>query len=80
MTGAALGRGLPLTTPVPRGNPGSRALQPVWSEWRPDAMVEDVNYTMIADVQIAEEPKTQVQTDNISVLRQEHPEQVQTKY
>ncbi|MEZ1606079.1 complement resistance protein TraT, partial [Klebsiella pneumoniae] len=35
-----------------------------------DAMVEDVNYTMITDVQIAERTKTQVQTDNVAVLRQ----------
>ncbi|WP_410318337.1 complement resistance protein TraT [Klebsiella pneumoniae] len=40
-----------------------------------DAMVEDVNYTMITDVQIAERTKTQVQTDNVAVLRQEHPAQ-----
>jgi hypothetical protein len=33
-------------------------------------MVEDVNYTMITDVQIAERTKTQVQTDNVAVLRQ----------
>ncbi|HBY1094097.1 TPA: complement resistance protein TraT, partial [Klebsiella pneumoniae] len=32
--------------------------------------VEDVNYTMITDVQIAERTKTQVQTDNVAVLRQ----------
>ena len=35
-----------------------------------DAMVEDVNYTMITDVQISERAKTQVQTDNVAVLRQ----------
>ncbi|PHI28480.1 complement resistance protein TraT [Budvicia aquatica] len=35
-----------------------------------DAMVEDVNYTMITDVQISERTKTSVTTDNIAVLRQ----------
>lgn len=38
-----------------------------------DAMVEDVNYTMITDVQISERAKTQVQTDNVAVLRQGPP-------
>lgn len=35
-----------------------------------DAMVEDVNYTMVTDVQIAERTSTKVQTDNVVVLRQ----------
>lgn len=35
-----------------------------------DAMVEDVNYTMITDVQIAERTKTTVTTDNVAALRQ----------
>lgn len=35
-----------------------------------DAMVEDVNYTMVTDVQIAERTSTKVQTDNVAVLRQ----------
>ena len=35
-----------------------------------DAMVEDVNYTMVTDVQIAERTSTNVQTDNVAVLRQ----------
>lgn len=35
-----------------------------------DAMVEDVNYTMVTDVQIAERTSTKIQTDNVAVLRQ----------
>ncbi|HAL6644965.1 TPA: hypothetical protein H6U85_004893 [Escherichia coli] len=35
-----------------------------------DAMVEDVNYTMITDVQIAERTKSTVTTDNVAALRQ----------
>ena len=35
-----------------------------------DAMVEDVNYTMITDVQIAERTKATVTTDNVAALRQ----------
>ncbi|ENM2992689.1 complement resistance protein TraT [Salmonella enterica] len=35
-----------------------------------DALVEDVNYTMITDVQIAERSKSTVTTDNVAALRQ----------
>ncbi|HFO9414999.1 TPA: complement resistance protein TraT, partial [Escherichia coli] len=35
-----------------------------------DAMVEDINYTMITDVQIAERTRTCVRTDNVAALRQ----------
>ncbi|ECE7751436.1 complement resistance protein TraT [Salmonella enterica subsp. enterica serovar Ngili] len=35
-----------------------------------DVLVEDINYTMITDVQIAERTKADVRTDNIAALRQ----------
>ncbi|EIY7179688.1 hypothetical protein MOI41_005196, partial [Escherichia coli] len=35
-----------------------------------DALVEDINYTMITDVQIAERSKVAVTTDNVAALRQ----------
>lgn len=35
-----------------------------------DAMVEDVNFTMITDIQIAERSSVKVRTDNVAVLRQ----------
>ncbi|MBX9475254.1 conjugal transfer complement resistance protein TraT [Yersinia enterocolitica] len=35
-----------------------------------DAMVEDVNYTMVTDVQISEKTNTPVQTDNVAALKQ----------
>lgn len=35
-----------------------------------DAMVEDINYTMVTDVQISERTTAKVQTDNVAVLRQ----------
>ncbi|EGB1300492.1 complement resistance protein TraT [Escherichia coli] len=35
-----------------------------------DTMVEDINYTMITDVQIAERTRTSVRTDNVAALRQ----------
>lgn len=40
-----------------------------------DAMVEDINYTMITDVQIAERTTSEVRTDNVAALRQEPPVQ-----
>lgn len=36
-----------------------------------DAMVEDINYTMVTDVQIAERTSAQVTTDNVAALKQE---------
>jgi hypothetical protein len=68
VTGAA-GAELPLTTPVLQGRLGV-GLAAGLVGMAADAMVEDVNYTMITDVQIAERTKTQVQTDNVAVLRQ----------
>ncbi|MFT4271956.1 MAG: complement resistance protein TraT [Pantoea sp.] len=35
-----------------------------------DAMVEDVNYTMVTDLQISERSKATVTTDNVAALRQ----------
>ncbi|WP_249218014.1 complement resistance protein TraT, partial [Pantoea dispersa] len=35
-----------------------------------DAMVEDVNFTMVTDLQISERSKTAVTTDNVAALRQ----------
>ena len=35
-----------------------------------DAMVEDVNYTMVTDLQISERSKAKVTTDNVAALRQ----------
>lgn len=35
-----------------------------------DAMVEDVNYTMVTDLQISERSKATVTTDNVGALRQ----------
>ncbi|HEE9998772.1 TPA: complement resistance protein TraT [Citrobacter freundii] len=35
-----------------------------------DAMVEDINYTMVTDIQISEKTTTNVQTDNVAALKQ----------
>lgn len=63
VTGAALGAGITAYNSSSAGATLGVGLAA-------DAMVEDVNYTMITDVQIAERTKTQVQTDNVAVLRQ----------
>ena len=58
--GAALGAGASLGVGLAAGLVGMAA----------DAIVEDVNYTMITDVQIAERTKATVTTDNVAALRQ----------
>lgn len=35
-----------------------------------DAMVEDINYTMVTDIQISEKTTASVQTDNVAALKQ----------
>ncbi|EBQ8410813.1 complement resistance protein TraT [Salmonella enterica] len=35
-----------------------------------DAMVEDINYTMVTDIQISEKTAASVQTDNVAALKQ----------
>ena len=35
-----------------------------------DAMVEDINYTMVTDIQISEKTNATVQTDNVAALKQ----------
>ncbi|SUG35949.1 TraT complement resistance protein Flags: Precursor [Salmonella enterica subsp. arizonae] len=35
-----------------------------------DAMVEDINYTMVTDIQISEKTNASVQTDNVAALKQ----------
>ncbi len=69
VTGAALGAGITAYNSSSGSNPGV-GLAAGLVGMAADAMVEDVNYTMITDVQIAERTKTQVQTDNVAVLRQ----------
>jgi enterochelin esterase-like enzyme len=69
VTGAALGAGITAYNSSSAGATLGRACSRS-GRMAADAMVEDVNYTMITDVQIAERTKTQVQTDNVAVLRQ----------
>ncbi|WP_049005999.1 complement resistance protein TraT, partial [Klebsiella pneumoniae] len=70
VTGAALGAGITAYNSSSAGATLGVGLAAGLVVMAADAMVEDVNYTMITDVQIAERTKTQVQTDNVAVLRQ----------
>ncbi|MBD3721998.1 complement resistance protein TraT [Klebsiella pneumoniae] len=70
VTGAALGAGITAYNSSSAGATLGVGLAAGLVGMVADAMVEDVNYTMITDVQIAERTKTQVQTDNVAVLRQ----------
>ncbi|AOM98652.1 conjugal transfer complement resistance protein TraT [Klebsiella pneumoniae] len=70
VTGAALGAGITAYNSSSAGATLGVGLAAGLVGMAADAMVEDVNYTMITDVQIAERTKTQVQTDNVAVLRQ----------
>jgi hypothetical protein len=70
VTGAALGAGITAYNSSSAGATPGVGLAAGLVGMAADAMVEDVNYTMITDVQIAERTKTQVQTDNVAVLRQ----------
>ena len=73
VTGAALGAGITAYNSSSAGATLGVGLAAGLVGMAADAMVEDVNYTMITDVQIAERTKTQVQTDNVAVLRQGTP-------
>ncbi|HBR1504460.1 MULTISPECIES: conjugal transfer complement resistance protein TraT [Klebsiella pneumoniae complex] len=70
VTGAALGAGITAYNSSSAGATLGVGLAAGLVGMAADAMVEDVNYTMITDVQIAERTKAQVQTDNVAVLRQ----------
>lgn len=70
ITGAALGAGITAYNSNSAGAVLGVGLATGLVGMAADAMVEDVNYTMITDVQISERTKTQVQTDNVAVLRQ----------
>ncbi|HHA1672044.1 TPA: conjugal transfer complement resistance protein TraT [Enterobacter roggenkampii] len=68
--GAALGTGITAYNSSSAGATLGVGLAAGLAGMAADAMVEDVNFTMITDVQIAERTKAQVQTDNVAALRQ----------
>lgn len=70
ITGAALGAGITAYNSNSAGAALGVGLATGLVGMAADAMVEDVNYTMVTDVQIAERTKAAVRTDNVAALRQ----------
>lgn len=70
VTGAALGAGIVGYNSGSAGATLGAGLAAGLVGMAADAMVEDVNYTMVTDVQISERTKTAVRTDNVAALRQ----------
>ncbi|EEU0926739.1 complement resistance protein TraT [Escherichia coli] len=68
--GAALGGGITAYNTESAGTTLGVGLATGLIGMAADAMVEDINYTMITDVQIAERTRTSVRTDNVAALRQ----------
>ncbi|EBJ2068815.1 complement resistance protein TraT [Salmonella enterica] len=71
LSGAAFGAGITAYNSNSAGATLGVGLAAGLAGMAADAMVEDINYTMITDVQIAERTKTTVITDNLTALRQE---------
>lgn len=70
VAGAALGAGITAYNSSSAGATLGVGLATGLIGMAADAMVEDINYTMITDVQIAERTTATVTTDNEAVLRQ----------
>jgi hypothetical protein len=68
--GAALGAGITAYNSTSGGAILGVGLAAGLAGMAADAMVEDVNYTMVTDLQISERSKATVTTDNIAALRQ----------
>jgi hypothetical protein len=68
--GAALGGGITAYNSTSGGAVLGVGLAAGLAGMAADAMVEDVNYTMVTDLQIAERTKATVTTDNVAALRQ----------
>lgn len=69
-TGAALGAGITAYNSSSAGATLGVGLATGLIGMAADAMVEDVNYTMVTDLQISERSKAAVTTDNIAALKQ----------
>ena len=69
-TGAALGAGITAYNSNSGGAILGIGLAAGLAGMAADALVEDVNYTMVTDLQISERSKSTVTTDNIGALRQ----------
>lgn len=69
-TGAALGAGITAYNSSSAGTTLGVGLAAGLVGMAADAMVEDVNYAMVTDLQISERTKATVTTDNVAALRQ----------
>ena len=69
-TGAALGAGITAYNSASAGATLGVGLASGLIGLAADSLVEDVNYTMVTDLQIAERSKATVTTDNIAALKQ----------
>ncbi len=69
-TGAALGAGITAYNSTSGGAILGVGLAAGLAGMAADAMVEDVNFTMVTDLQISERSKATVTTDNVAALRQ----------
>ncbi|WP_293649489.1 complement resistance protein TraT [uncultured Pantoea sp.] len=70
VTGAALGAGITAYNSNSGGAMLGIGLAAGLAGMAADALVEDVNFTMVTDLQISERSKSTVTTDNIGALRQ----------
>lgn len=70
VTGAALGAGITAYNSNSAGATLGVGLAAGLIGLAADAMVEDVNFSMITDLQISERTKATVTTDNVAALRQ----------
>lgn len=70
ITGAALGAGITAYNSTSAGATLGVGLASGLLGMAADAMVEDVNYTMVTDLQISERSKVAVTTDNAAALKQ----------
>lgn len=68
--GAALGAGITAYNGASGGAILGVGLASGLAGMAADAMVEDVNFTMVTDLQISERSKAKVTTDNVAALRQ----------
>ncbi|KEA50678.1 conjugal transfer protein TraT [Mangrovibacter sp. MFB070] len=72
--GAAMGSALGAGITAYNGNSGGAVLGAGLAAglvgMAADAMVEDTNYTMVTDLQISEQSKASVTTDNVAALKQ----------
>ncbi|WP_426449552.1 complement resistance protein TraT [Siccibacter colletis] len=70
ITSAALGAGITAYNSTSAGATLGVGLATGLIGMAADAMVEDINYTMVTDLQISERSKASVTTDNVAALKQ----------